>query len=153
MKFEKHILVDVPPDQVWDVLWEVERIARCLPGCERAETVVEHEQYEAIVQERVGPFKVKFPLQIRVIEADAPHRIKAQASGKDSAMGSSLKVTFELNITPLEGGSRIDLAADAAILGKIASLGQGIIAKKADAIVTQFAERIRREIAPSASRT
>lgn len=139
-------MVDVPPEKVWDVLWDIERIARCLPGCQEAKTVVPHEHYEAIVQERVGPFKVKFPLDIRVLESEAPSRIKAQANGKDSAMGSSMKVTFELVLSATPTGSRIDLAADAAILGKLGSLGQGIIAKKADAIITEFAEAIHREI-------
>ena len=147
MKFNKEIVVDVPPERVWDVLWDVERIARCLPGCQEAKTIVPHEHYEAVVQERVGPFKVKFPLDIRVLEADAPHHIKAQANGKDSSMGSSMKVTFELALSPTPSGSRIDLAADATILGKLGSLGQGIIAKKADAIIAEFAGAIQREIA------
>jgi len=146
LKFSKEITVGVPPEKVWDVLWDVERIARCLPNCQEAKTIVPNEHYEAVVQERVGPFKVKFPLEIRVLEADAPLRIKAQATGKDPAMGSSMKVTFELALSATPSGSRIDLTGDAAVLGKLGSLGQGIISKKADAIVTEFAAAIRREL-------
>ena len=146
MRFKKEINVELPPEKVWDVLWDVERIARCLPGCQEAKTIVPHEHYEAIVQERVGPFKVKFPLDIRVLEAESPRRIKAQANGKDSAMGSSMKVTFELTLSSKGNGSRIELDADAAVLGKLGSLGQGIISKKADAIISEFAAAIEREI-------
>jgi carbon monoxide dehydrogenase subunit G len=146
MKFEKEITVAASPDRVWAFLWDVERVARCLPGCREARTVVPHERYEAVVSERVGPFKVQFPMDIRVLEVEEQRRLKAQAAGRDAAMGSSLKVILDLTLERTDGGSRLVISSDASILGKLGTLGHGIIQHKADGIMTQFAEAVRRAL-------
>lgn len=147
MKFEKELTVAAPPDRVWAFLWEIERVTRCLPGCTEARTVAPRERYEAVITERVGPFKVRFPLEIHVLEAEAPVRLRAQASGRDASVGSMLKVTLDLRLEPAGKGCRLTVAADADILGKLGALGGGVIQHKADAIMTQFADAVRRELA------
>ena len=146
MKFEKEISVSVSPQRVWAFLWDVERVARCLPGCRDVRTIVPQERYEAVVSERVGPFKVQFPLEIQVLDAEEPHRLKAVASGRDASVGSSLKVILDLHIERAETGSRLVIASDARILGKLGTLGHSIIQHKADGIMTQFAQSIRQEL-------
>jgi carbon monoxide dehydrogenase subunit G len=115
MKFEKEISVAVKPDRVWAFLWDVDRVARCLPGCKEAKTIVPHERYEAVVSERMGPFKVQFPLEIEVLEGQGT-------------------------------GSRLVIHSEVGILGKLAALGDGIIQHKADGLMTQFAESLRKEL-------
>jgi uncharacterized protein len=146
MKIEKEITVDVPPERVWTFLWDVERVARCLPGAGDVRTVVPHERYTAVVSERVGPFKVSFPLEIQVVEAEPGRRLKAVASGRDAAMGSALKVTLDLQLAPAGDGTRLLIASDANIQGKLGVLGHGIIQQRADGLITQFAQSMRREL-------
>lgn len=146
MTFEKEITVSVPPEEIWAFLWDVDRVARCLPGCREVRTVSPHERYEAVVSERVGPFKVQFPLEIQVLEAEAPTHLRAQASGRDASVGSTLKVTLDLRIETQKSGSRLILRSDVAILGKLGTLGHGIIQPKANSIMTQFAEAVQREL-------
>src|SRR5689334_5561262 len=43
MRFSTEIVVARPPERVWAFLWDVERVAKCLPGCREARTVVPHE--------------------------------------------------------------------------------------------------------------
>lgn len=146
MKFEKELTVGAPRDRVWAFLWDVERVTRCLPGCRDARTVVPHERYECVVSERVGPFTVRFPMDIRVLEVEEHRRLKAQATGRDSAMGSSLKVTLDLTIEGDGAASKLRIASETTILGKLGTLGHGIIQHKADGIMTQFADAVRREL-------
>jgi uncharacterized protein len=146
MIYEREIAVPVASGRVWAFLWDVERVARCLPGCQDAKTIVPHERYEAVVSDRVGPFRVRFPLEIRVLEVEAPHRLKAQAAGRDAAMGSGLRVTLDLALEPQAAGSSLRIAAEVAVLGKLGTLGQGVIHHKAEGIITQFAEAMRREL-------
>jgi carbon monoxide dehydrogenase subunit G len=146
MRFEREILVGVPPARAWAFLWDVERVARCLPGCTDVRTVAPHKQYAAVVNERVGPFRVRFPLDIRVLEVDEGRRLTAQAAGRDSAMGSSLKVALELRLEPAPEGSRLVIVTDTTILGKLGTLGQGVIQHKADGVMAQFAGAVRREL-------
>lgn len=146
MRFSKEIEVARPREQVWGFLWDVERVAQCLPGCREARTIVPHERYAAVVGERVGPFTVSFPLEIQILEAEDGRRLKALAAGRDSAMGSSLRVTLELSLESHDGGSVIRLASDAAVIGKLGTLGQGIIQRKADQIMERFAAAMRQAL-------
>jgi carbon monoxide dehydrogenase subunit G len=143
MRFTKEIEIARSPEQVWGFLWDVERVARCLPGCREARTIVPHERYAAVVGERVGPFTVKFPLEIQVLEVEEQRRLRAQAAGRDPAMGSSLRVTLDLALEPRDGGCVVRLASEAAVLGKLGTLGQGIIQRKANQVMEQFAAAIR----------
>ncbi len=146
MTFEQEIMVEAPPDRVWAFLWDIDRVARCLPGCKEAKTIVPHERYEAVVSERVGPFKVQFPLKIEILEAEAPTHLRAQAAGRDASMGSSLRATLDLRIEGQGAGSRLVIHSDVAILGRLGTLGHGIIQPKAEGIISQFAEALRREL-------
>ena len=146
MRFEKEIAVAASPDKVWAFLWDVERVAKCLPGCRDVRTVVPHERYEAVVGERVGPFKVQFPLDIQVLEADEARRLRAQATGRDAAMGSALKVMLDLQLEKTDTGSRLMIVTETSIMGKLAALGHSVIQHKADGIMTQFAQAVQREL-------
>ena len=146
MRFEKEIAVAASPDKVWAFLWDVERVAKCLPGCRDVRTVVPHERYEAVVGERVGPFKVQFPLDIQVLEADEARRLRAQATGRDAAMGSALKVMLDLQLEKTDTGSRLVIVTETSIMGKLAALGHSVIQHKADGIMTQFAQAVQREL-------
>lgn len=146
MRFEKEIAVARSPEQVWQFLWDVERVARCLPGCRDARTLVPHERYAAVVAERIGPFSVTFPMEIQILEVEEGRRLRAQAGGRDSAMGSSLRVTLDLAVEPRDGGSVLRLASDAAVLGRLGTLGQGMIQRKADQIMEQFADALSRAL-------
>ena len=147
MHFTRDIEIGRSPEQVWEFLWDVERVARCLPGCREARTLVPHERYAAVVGERVGPFTVTFPLEIQVIEVEEGRRLKAQAAGRDPAMGSSLRATLELSLEPRGDGCTVHLVSDAAVLGKLGTLGQGMIQRKADQMMEQFAAAIQQALA------
>jgi len=146
VKFEKEITVGAPPEAVWALLWDVERVARCLPGCQDVRVVVPHDRYEAVVSERIGPFTVRFPLEIRVLQAEAPRRLVAVASGRDASVGSSLRVSLDLRLEAAGTSSRLVIASDASILGKLGALGHGIVQHKADGIMAQFAQALRAEL-------
>ncbi len=146
MEFDKQVAISAPPVQVWAFLWDVERMARCIPGCRSARTVEPEKRYEAVVGERVGPFKVQFPLDIEVVEAQAPVRLRAKATGRDTSVGSSLQMRLDLDIGQAEGQTVLRLRTEVTILGKLASLGHGMITRKADEIMEKFAQALRREI-------
>ena len=153
MRFEKELVVGVPPARVWAFLWDVVRVARCLPGCTDVRTVAPHKQYAAVVNERVGPFRVRFPLEIEVLDVEEGRRLTAQAAGRDSAMGSSLKVALELRHEPAPAGSRLLIFTDTTILGKLGTLGQGVIQRKAEGVMAQFAGAVQRELESDAPGT
>jgi len=57
MKLENEFRVDVPVDEAWRVLLDVERIAPCMPGAQLQE--VEGDEYRGIVKVKVGPITAR----------------------------------------------------------------------------------------------
>jgi carbon monoxide dehydrogenase subunit G len=146
MEFTQEIAVAVAPDRAWAFLWDIEKMARCIPGCQSAREIEAHKRYEAVVAERVGPFKVQFPLAIEVVESQPPTRLVAVANGKDNSMGSSVKMRLDLTISADGGRTVLRISADVNIVGKLAALGHSMVKRKADEVMTQFARSLRTEL-------
>ena len=85
MRFEREIDIHSPKEKVWRFLWDVDRFIACVPGCKEAGTVEPGKSYTATMVEKVGPFRVEFPMRIDVLESRELSYIKAQASGSDSS--------------------------------------------------------------------
>ncbi len=146
MKVEREVIIAAPRDAVWDFLWDVPRLAACVPGAKEVRTVEERRKYTAVVAEKVGPFKVQFPLEIEVVEVQAPERLRARANGRDTAVDGLVKVELDIALTPAEGGTTLKLAADISVLGKLGTLGHSVIVRKGTDIVDRFAEAVRAQL-------
>ena len=72
MKVEREIHLGVPRDRVWSFLWDVPRLAACIPGAREVRAIEDGKRYAAVVADKLGPFRVQFPLEIEVLEASRP---------------------------------------------------------------------------------
>ena len=88
MHFEQIVEVDTDTKSVWKFLWEVERLARCLPGCQEVEEIEPQKKYTVVVEERIGPFKARFEMDVEVLDLDLESRVRIQAVGKDRKLGA-----------------------------------------------------------------
>ena len=146
MKVEREVSIAAPRDAVWDFLWDVPRLAACIPGVKEVRTIEERRRYAAVVAEKVGPFKVQFPLEIEVVEVQAPERLRARAHGRDAAVDGLVKVELDVAVTPAEGGTTLRLAADISVLGKLGTLGHSVIVRKGTDVVERFAEAVKAQL-------
>jgi hypothetical protein len=146
VKFEKTVAVKAPREAVWKFLWDVPRVAACLAGCKEVHVVEEGKRYSAVVGERVGPFKVEFPLSIEILESRAPEYLKARAGGKDTKVDGLVKVELDLHLVEADGGTEMRLSTDVAILGKLGTLGHSVVVRKGDEVVAKFAEALRAQL-------
>ncbi len=146
MRFDKEVEVSVPREKVWKFIWDVDRFITCVPSCKEAKTVEEGRLYSATVAEKVGPFKVEFPTTIEVLEKEEFKRIKALASGADNKIGSRMKIELDVNLQERNDKTVIGFIANVDILGKLAALGHGIIKRKADQVLEEFAQSVKRRL-------
>lgn len=146
MHFERIFELPLSPEAVWKVLWDIERMVACVPGCAGAITIEEGRRYEATIVEKVGPFKVTVPLQIEVLSAQSGRDLRLHASGKDTKVGT--EVSFDLNLTLEPSGDRtqFQMAVDATVVGRLVSLGQAVIKLKGDQQIGRFAEALRADL-------
>jgi len=98
----------------------------------------------ATVEERVGPFRASFDWLIEVQEQEPMKRIAILARGKDAKLAATARAQMSVTLEEIVGrGSRLDVDADLQVTGKIASLGQVVLKRKSDQVVSQFAEALR----------
>jgi carbon monoxide dehydrogenase subunit G len=146
LQFEKQVEIHAPREKVWNFIWDVDQFISCVPGCKEAKTVEEGKRYSATMVEKVGPFKVEFPTTIEVLERDELSRIKAQASGADNKIGSRMKLDLEVKLREEDNKTVLQFIAGVDILGKLAALGHGIIKRKADQVLDEFAQAVKKRL-------
>lgn len=143
MKFEQELTLNAPPSQVFSFFNNVPQLAGCIPGCGEVRAV-DSNRYQAVIADRLGPFQVKFLVEVKIEEMESERLIRATASGKDKLLGSTFNQMLVVRVEPLaSGGSRVHLATEVQFLGKIASLGYPIIKRKADEAMKKFSEKVR----------
>lgn len=146
MQFEKEVEILAPREKVWNFIWDVDRFIACVPGCKEAKTVEPGKRYTATMVEKVGPFRVEFPTTIEVLEREELTRIKAQAAGADNKIGSRMKISLDVNLREQGDKTVLGFVAGVDILGKLAALGHGIIKRKADQVLDEFAQAVKQQL-------
>ena len=146
MQFEKQIPISASRQKVWDFIWDVDRFIACVPGCKEAKTVENGKIYTAIMVEKVGPFRVEFPMKIEVEQSEPLSHIKARATGSDSKIGSLMKIELDVKLAEDGTGTLLSMVATVDILGKLATLGHSIMKRKADQVVAEFVQAIKEKL-------
>ncbi|HEV8677120.1 MAG TPA: SRPBCC domain-containing protein [Methylomirabilota bacterium] len=146
MRVEREIRIGASRETVWGFLWDIPRLAACVPGAREVRTVEAGKRYAAVVAEKVGPFKVQFPLDIEVVEVEPPARLRARAGGRDAAVDGLVKVDLDVVLAPTDGGTALRLTAEITVLGKLGTLGHGVIVRKGAEIVDRFAAALRAQL-------
>ncbi|MFQ5542056.1 MAG: CoxG family protein [Candidatus Binatia bacterium] len=146
MRFENEIALSVPREKVWQFLWDVDSFITCVPGCKEAKTVEEGKIYTATMVEKVGPFRVEFPIRIEVVQSEPVSTIMARASGSDSRIGSHIKVDLEVHLNENGSGTLLSFVVSVDILGKLATLGHSMIKRKADQVMGEFVESVKKRL-------
>jgi carbon monoxide dehydrogenase subunit G len=153
VRFEKAVTIGAPREAVWAFLWDLPRLVACVPGCQEARVVEEGRRYAATVKERVGPIKVEFPLEIEVLETRPPEFLRGRAEGRDPKVDGLVKVALDLRLSEAgPDGTRLEFATDLVLLGKLGTMGHGIIVRKADEVVGQFASAVKARLEGSGER-
>jgi len=146
LQFQKEVEILAPREKVWEFIWDVDRFIACVPGCKEAKTIDPGKRYAATMVEKVGPFKVEFPTTIEVLEREELTRIKAQATGADNKIGSRMKLDLDVHLREEGDKTILSFVAGVDILGKLAALGHGIIKRKADQVLDEFAQAVKTKL-------
>jgi len=147
MEFQMEVTLPETPEHVWSVMVDVPRIASCIPGCENVQEVERLQSYSAVLKQKIGPFKLEVPAEVKVDGYEEPHFLKAHASGVDKLTRTKLSVVFDVTLTAVnQNETRFAISAELQVAGKLASLGYGLIKKKAEENFAEFEKRIRQQL-------
>lgn len=145
MKLENEFRVDVPVEEAWRVLLDVERIAPCMPGAQLQ--AVEGDEYRGIVKVKVGPITAQYKGAARITEVDdANHRAVIRAEGRDTRGQGNASATVTATLQRDGDGTRVSIDSDVTITGKVAQFGRGVIADVSGKLLDQFVACLERDV-------
>jgi carbon monoxide dehydrogenase subunit G len=145
MQIEHSFRVDVPVDEAWRVLMDIERIAPCMPGAQLQE--VEGDEYRGVVKVKVGPITAQYKGSAKLESVDdATHTAVISAAGRDTRGQGNASATIKLELAPDGAGTRVAVDTDLSITGKVAQFGRGVIGDVSAKLLAQFVENLERDV-------
>ena len=145
MKFAGNLTITKPVETVWEFLWDVEKLSRCIPGCQSIKTIKEREKYELKIKDSVGPITVQFEMLADVKKFDPLKRIEIAMEGKDFRAGG-VRQTMALALTPKGKETEIDFETDVNVFGRLGTLGYPFVKKKAESVIKEFGDKVKSTI-------
>jgi len=145
VKIEDSFRVEVPVEEAWKVLLDLERIAPCLPGAQLTE--VEGDEYRGTVKIKVGPITAQYKGVAKIEEADEANRkVVLQAEGRDTRGQGNASATVTATLVPEGDGTTVNIDTDLNITGKVAQFGRGVMSDVSSKLLGQFAENLQRDV-------
>lgn len=144
MELNNEFTVKVPIDEAWLILTDVERIAPCLPGAQLQE--VEGDEYRGVVKVKVGPITAQYKGSATFLEQDAPLRAVLKAEGRDVRGQGNASATITATLEPEGTETRVKVATDLTVTGKVAQFGRGVLADVSAKLMGQFVECLEAQV-------
>lgn len=146
MKLENEFTVEVPVEDVWEVLLDLERVTPCLPGA--ALTEESGNEYKGEMKVRLGPVSQEYEGTVKIEEADeSERRAVLKANGKDARGQGTASATITSTLQDEGNGStKVRVETDMQLTGRAAQFGRGVQQDVAEKLLNRFAECLENEI-------
>jgi uncharacterized protein len=148
MEMDHSFTVPVPPDQAWDVLLDVERIAPCMPGATVDE--VDGDVVNGRIKVKVGPVSLTYKGTAKFTERDSEaHVVVLEASGKETRGAGTASASVRASMVPDASGSGTEVTMHTTmnVTGRPAQFGRGVMVEVGGKLVEQFAQNLSKLIA------
>ena len=138
MEIEKTLTVAAPRERVWALLLDPQVMAGAVPGMKSID-VVSPTEYVAVMHQKISFISARFKLRTHIVEQRAPEYLRAEGTGEDASVASSLKQQTEVFLTPAAGGgTELRLKVRVDLLGRLGTFGLGVMKTKADRLWDEF---------------
>ena len=145
MQIDDTLRVDLPVEEAWKVLLDIERIAPCLPGAQLQE--IEGDEYRGVVKVKVGPITAQYKgtAKFEVVD-DETRTAVIVGTGRDTRGQGNASATIKITASPDGDGTRVDIDTDLSITGKVAQFGLGVMADVSHKLLGQFVANLERDV-------
>jgi carbon monoxide dehydrogenase subunit G len=137
-------ILHAPPEKVWAMLMDIEKLSRIVPGVSRLEKIGDN-SYKSVLEIKLGPVKAAFngQLDLEDIKEHEGFTLKVQQNSKIGNAHSSIKV----DLTPVEG-NKTEVSFDGAVRmsGMLASMGHRVMGGVSHTLTNQFFANMEKEL-------
>ena len=147
MELDHSFTVPVPPDQAWNVLLDVEKIAPCMPGAQV--DTVDGDDVAGRLKVKVGPVSLTYKGTATFKDRDTAERsVLVEASGKEMRGAGTASATVRAALRPEESsdsGTLVTLHTTLNVTGA-AQFGRGVIAEVGSRLIDKFADNLAQQL-------
>jgi hypothetical protein len=137
VKVQGTYLLPGSPQQVWDLLNDPARLAKCLPGCEKLEAVAP-DRYKVGIKFALAAFSGSYSGAVELAEKKPLKSMHMRVEGK--GVPGFMKGEGTLILAAKGTATEVRYAGEVQVGGLIAAVGQRMIESAAKRIVQQFFE-------------
>jgi hypothetical protein len=141
MKFSGELTVKAPRAQVYEKVRDARFFASCVDGVQDLQEIAP-DTYAAVFATKVAFMNFKFNVTVQVVRAEEPREIEAKVEGTPLGIVGRLSATSLTRLAEEGGETKISYDVDAALTGKLGSIGQPVLRSKAKEMERQFAARL-----------
>ena len=152
MKFTGEISIPAPRDAVYAKVRDARFFASCIEGVQDLNEI-DPDHYTAVLETKVAYLKFKFNVAVEVVRADPPSEIEAKIEGTPLGIVGRLTASSVTRLMEDDGGTKVSYEIEAALTGKLGSLGQPVLRSKAKEMERMFAQRMSAAFAKSETST
>ena len=132
----------VKREDVYAALNDPQILRKCIPGCEDLEQR-DDGVFAAVVRLELGPLKTRFRGKVKLEDQDPPNGYRISGEGDGGIAGFARGGALVKLASNEDGGTLLSYEADANVNGKIAQLGQRLIASTSKKIADRFFENLQ----------
>lgn len=146
-EFQRTIAVASSHDEAWAILTDPDQVVSWVNIIHSIQEVERLKRYTAVLEDKVGPFRLRADLAIDVAVPVDGEVVTVSASGRDRAVNSQIKIEAELQLTKnADAGSTISLKGYYVVSGRVATMGAGIVRKKGEIAIDEFVANATRAL-------
>ena len=139
MKIEGSSDIPAPREKVWAAFLDPDILAQALPGCERLEAIGPNE-YKATMKVGVAAIKGTFEGKVKLSDLEPPNRYRMAVEG--SGGPGFVRGDAGMEMSDVDGGTKVSYDADVQVGGLIASVGQRMLGGVTKMMLDQFFTRM-----------
>ena len=129
--------------EVFGQLQDVQLISSFLPLLSELKEIEPLKSYEAVLEDRVGPFKLRADLSIAINIDHDSLKFGVEARGEDRQVRSAIRISEMSFTTNTENQTVLTVTGTYEISGKVATLGASVIKGKATKLTHEFENQVR----------
>ena len=150
IRLDNSFVLDMPVDQAWALLNDVERIAPYVPGAKLTE--IAGDDYHGTVSVKLGPITAQYKGTATITSRDeGARRLTLTGKGRDIRGQGTASADLIATVVAEGAGSRVNVETDVQVTGKVAQLGRGIMQDVSARLIDQFVAQLVKAEGGSAS--
>ncbi len=141
MNFAGDLILQAPRERVFAALNDVPFFASCIEGVGELEQL-EGNRYTGVFETKLAYMRFKFSVTVEIVSATVPAQIETTVEGTPLGIVGRLSARAVTRLVEHGDATQVHYDIDAALTGKLGSLGRPVLNAKAKQMEKQFVDKI-----------